>query len=73
MSWSDETEVLTTRVRSEVAAEVALIAHVDGTNKSKVISEAISALVAARRADSEFKARARSKMREDIETFKRFA
>jgi predicted transcriptional regulator len=70
---ASDTRVFTIRIPSDVADEIDLIARVEGNPVSVVIREALAALVAARRADLEFRSRLKRRIEADREILQRLA
>lgn len=67
------TKVTTLRLAAEVAAELAVVARVEGTTVSDLVRAAIEKEIAARRADPAFKQRFKERLEEDYEIFERLA
>lgn len=68
-----KTKITTLRLAAEVAAELGVVARVDGITVSDLVREAIDKEIAARRADPAFKQRLKSKLEEDRDLFERLA
>ncbi len=66
-------KVTTLRLTEEMAAELAVVARVDGETNSDLVRGAIVKEIAARRADPAFKQRLKEKLEEDRELFERLA
>jgi hypothetical protein len=64
---------ISVRVPEDVAAEVALIARVEGVNVSEVIRAGIYRHLSALRADPAFQKRLRKRLDEDREILERYA
>lgn len=68
-----DTRVTTIRQPADQADEVEFVARVDGVPASEFIRDAIAAHLAGRRADPEFQARLRERIKADQQILRRLA
>jgi Arc/MetJ-type ribon-helix-helix transcriptional regulator len=68
-----KTKAMTLRLPADQAAELEAVARADGKAVSESVREAISALIAERRKDKEFRARLRKMIEEDRAILDRLA
>jgi predicted DNA-binding protein len=66
-------KAMSLRLQEDQAAELAAIARTDETPISETVREAIDSHIAARRADKEFQARLKKRLKEDQEVLRRLA
>lgn len=69
----NESKVMSLRLSEELAAEVAIVARVEGVSISEAIRAALYRYISTRRTDEDFKKRLKKRLEEDREVLERLA